>query len=471
MAKQKPSNYVKTTSVLLLIFSLSIFYNSAFAQLTVRSIVVDGNNRTKNYVVIRELSFKQGDVLSKDALNQKISQSELNLLNTSLFNFAEIDFVTDTSNRFCDVRIEVTERWYLWPVPVFELADRNFNSWYKTNDLSRINFGLNTQWHNVTGNWDELDLITQFGKNRLLALDYSFPYVNRSKTFGAGLVIFKNDNHEIVTSLKNDKQVRNFSDNSLEKSYGLTARLIYRKNIHATNTLELGYSKSVFDPTLQINDTTSSEFRLFNLNTLSAYYKVKADHRDIRYYPLNGWYTDVEINAALSRGNDSRHSYVWFKSTNRYFKPLGARFYSGVSLTLKHTIGNEPFYLRRCLGYGREYVRGYEYYVIDGSGFAMLKSNLKFAILPQRNLTLPLSKWKKFNKAHFAAYLNLFADAAKTINNFENKNTGNVLPSQLLLGYGAGLDLVTYYDFVLRIEFSVNRMKEKGIFFHMVSGI
>jgi hypothetical protein len=33
-----------------------------------------------------------------------------------------------------------------------------------------------------------------------------------------------------------------------------------------------------------------------------------------------------------------------------------------------------------------------------------------------------------------------------------------------------GLDFITYYDLVLRFEYSFNKMKESGFFIHMTSG-
>jgi len=44
--------------------------------------------------------------------------------------------------------------------------------------------------------------------------------------------------------------------------------------------------------------------------------------------------------------------------------------------------------------------------------------------------------------------------------------TSNPLQSKLLWGNGISLDYVTYYDKLLRIEYSVNHLGEKGVFLH-----
>jgi len=40
-----------------------------------------------------------------------------------------------------------------------------------------------------------------------------------------------------------------------------------------------------------------------------------------------------------------------------------------------------------------------------------------------------------------------------------------------MIGFGAGIDFVTYYDKVLRVEYSINRMGEKGLFIHFMTSI
>jgi hypothetical protein len=41
----------------------------------------------------------------------------------------------------------------------------------------------------------------------------------------------------------------------------------------------------------------------------------------------------------------------------------------------------------------------------------------------------------------------------------------NTLANTFLYGYGAGLDLLTYYDIVLNVSYAFNRMGEGGFFF------
>jgi hypothetical protein len=62
--------------------------------------------------------------------------------------------------------------------------------------------------------------------------------------------------------------------------------------------------------------------------------------------------------------------------------------------------------------------------------------------------------------------MNLFVDAGYGAYDQDYGKETNDLQNSLLLGYGAGLDFVTYYDVVLRLEFSVNLKNETGFFLH-----
>ena len=66
-------------------------------------------------------------------------------------------------------------------------------------------------------------------------------------------------------------------------------------------------------------------------------------------------------------------------------------------------------------------------------------------------------------------YLNIFSDIAYVEDNQFQLN--NSLSNELLFGSGIGLDLVTYYDKVLRLEYSMNKMKETGFFVHFIAPI
>ena len=72
----------------------------------------------------------------------------------------------------------------------------------------------------------------------------------------------------------------------------------------------------------------------------------------------------------------------------------------------------------------------------------------------------------KFKSLQYAFYLNAFFDMGFVDNMYPMPELNNDLENTLLIGYGIGLDFVTYYDIVLRFEYSVNRMGEHGFYLH-----
>ena len=82
------------------------------------------------------------------------------------------------------------ERWYVWPNPIFELSERNFNVWwhdFKANnysDFSRVNYGLFLVWENFRGRNELLKMKYRRGFKEHYLFNYEIPYFNKKKTLG-----------------------------------------------------------------------------------------------------------------------------------------------------------------------------------------------------------------------------------------------------------------------------------------------
>jgi hypothetical protein len=127
------------------------------------------------------------------------------------------------------------------------------------------------------------------------------------------------------------------------------------------------------------------------------------------------------------------------------------------------------FYNSRALGYNADFVRGYEYYVINGQNFMLFKSNIKFSILPVKIYHASYIPTEKFSIIPFSIHLNGYFDVGYVRDRQFAEN--NPLANSWLLGYGLGLDFVTYYNIILRTEYSFNKMGESGLFIHFAAPI
>ena len=137
------------------------------------------------------------------------------------------------------------------------------------------------------------------------------------------------------------------------------------------------------------------------------------------------------------------------------------------------TLGKEiPYFEKSSIGLGGKdlpgistELRGYERYAIDGSWVGMAKAEFKFALVPYQTINLKMIPIKSFRQMPFGVYLSSYADMGyvedQTTSNFDT-----TLKGKGLLGYGIGLNLIGFYDMMLRIEYSRNHLGEDGIYFH-----
>ena len=443
--------------------------DSVSKSFTIGTITLIGNKITKDRILFRELTFHQGDASDTATVEKLFKRSEENLYNTSLFNSVHITWLQE--NNKINVFILVTERWYIFPLPVFEIAERNFNVWWQTKDFSRIVYGGILNWNNFRGRNEELLLSARFGYTQRFSFYYSIPYINRQQRSGLTFGIAYSQNHQSSVNTLNNKIVY-YKDDVLfsKKEYGGSVAYTYRKDLYRTHVLEAGYRHTeVLDTVISLNHDYFSPGKS-KLNYSILRYFFKSDHRDIAVYPLHGYYIDFEIakNGFSFLNDDIDLAYI--TAHGKKFWPLINRFYFGTGISVKYTAGtNVPYYLSKGLGYGRDFLRGYEYYVIDGQDYVLLKSNLKFELLPKKEVHLGFIPLNKFATVPYAFYLNIYADGGYVRDHLYSLK--NPLDNSWQYGYGGGIDFVTYYDMVFRFEYSINKLGETGFFVHFTSPI
>lgn len=440
-------------------------------QWEVLEIQIEGNKITRDQIILRELTFSPHDTLTPELLAWHLSQSYNNLINTALFNFVTLQ-PQYTANGRVNIEIEVEERWYLWPFPIFELADRNFNSWWEHRSFARTTYGVFLVYDNFRGRKETLKLRALAGFDESLNLFYDIPYINQEQKWGAGINFGYSRNHEVKVQTR-DNRVSYFRDENRYPVKRLYAALqaSYRKEIHTTHVFQLAYHESQYADTLlklnpEYHQGLSNYFQYMTL-----YYWYKRDYRDNASYPLNGYYADLELEYnGFGLFGKRQPRFGFLRSTNRLYRHLKGRLYAAGGVNLKLSDGRkQPYPLMQGLGYGRYFVRGYEYYVIDGMHFGVLKSNLKLELLSTQIRTLSFIPLRKFQKIHYALYFNIYTDLGFVDGRERNAELGNDLPGSLLWGSGMGLDLVTYYDKVLRMEYTWNGQGDSGFFLHFIA--
>jgi outer membrane protein assembly factor BamA len=433
------------------------------------SITLIGNKITQDRIIFRELTFHQGDAVDTLLLEKIFKRSEENLLNTSLFNSVRITWVMEGDR--INVFIIMAERWYIFPLPIFEIAERNFNVWWETKDFSRAIYGAVLNWNNFRGRNEVLAVSGRFGYTQRVSFYYSIPYINRKQRGGLTFGLAYSRNHQSSVNTVNNKILYYKNENLFsKKELGGSIAYSYRPDLYHQHVIEAGYRHAdVLDSVILLNNDYFSPGQTSIDYSILRYF-FKTDHRDIAVYPLRGYYIDFEIvkNGFSFLNDDIDLAYITVHG--KKFWQLSKRFFFGSGITTKYTSGtNVPYYLSKGLGYGRDFLRGYEYYVMDGQDYALLKSNIKFELLPKKEVHAGFIPLTKFSTIPFSFYLNLYADAGYVKDQLFDEY--NPLTNAWQFGYGAGIDFVTYYDLVFRFEYSFNKLGESGFFLHFTSPI
>lgn len=439
--------------------------------LVIQEVKILGNKTTKSPIILRELSFKEGDSLTTFELLNHFETSKRNLTNTSLFNFIDIRYVVlDGIN--VEVFISVTERWYFWPRPIFELAETNFNSWWENKDFSRINYGLEFIQNNVRGRNERLKLLLQFGFTEMVSLSYSFPYINKKKTLGLKVFGGYGQNHEVnYLSAANKRLFYKDVDQLQQQHVNGGFAFQFRKKFFSRHQIGMEYNGvEVSDSVLFYNPDYLTETGE-RMEYLTLSYHFVLDKRDNKNYPLEGNYFGFNAIKYGLGVFDSKVDQVWNKVEYKHYWKLFNRTYFATLLQGRFYYSDfQPYYFRDGLNYhDKSTIRSYELYVIDAQQMGIGKFQLRYQLIAPRAYEVGFIPVNKFKKIHYSLYFGIFTDLGYARDAQEYPL--NVLANEFQQGYGVSLDLATYYDLVFRAEYSLNKFGEHGLFLHFVAPI
>ena len=448
----------------------TVLFSQQENYVTVRGINIEGNKKTREYIIHRELDFAVGDTIFITDLPKRLERSQNNLINTVLFNQVIVNVSDwDTELDMVDVSVEVQESWYIYLVPIAELADRNFNVWWNefNGSLKRLNLGVRFQHLNLSGNNDRLKFLAQFGFTQKFELEYSFPYLNKSKTLGASVSYLYSTNKE--TGYANFENKLLFADRNemvMLRRNRVKTSLIYRPNIYAYHEMKAEFQNNQINP--YISDTLNPSYFLESRDKqsfISLLYKFRYDERDVRIYPMEGISIEIELEKiGIGIWNDV-DLLTLSPAFTKYIRPrprlsLGTTLRGKVSILRKQP----PFYQNRGLGFGNDFVRGYELYVIDGQDFFAIKNTAKYMLF-EKNFDLGKAMFiEQFRIMPAKLFFTLNFDAGYVNEMFYNIN--NNFTNRWVYGGGPGIDLILYNNFLFQFEISANHLGEVGIFLH-----
>ena len=433
-----------------------------------RAIII-GNKKTLDRIILRELTLKPGDSVLRFELEKMLLRDQNKIYNLRIFNTVKLRSL-ELPNKSFDLLIEVEERWFSFPVPIFELSDRNFNEWWQNynHQFNRVNYGIRWYQYNFRGRNETIRLTAQLGYAPKFDLKYRIPYIDKKQKQG---LIFEID----YTNAKNlAYRTFNHKLDFLSTRYSLRKRLTlgitytYRKSFYETHALQIEYNKrSIADTIVNLNNQYFSQEKTHQWYPALSYH-FTSEHRDVIAYPLKGYQITVGINQ-LGLGLSQDVNLTAANASLAYHKPLGKNLYfSNLSYGYVSTPTNQPYSLYYGQGYNSKFVRGYEIYVIEGPWHLLNKTTFKKKIF-HHTYKLGILPWEQFQHLPVALFLKAYADVGyvKNYSYYEMQGRNKSFSNRAIAGMGLGLDLVTSYDGVFRIEYSYNRDGAHGFFFHI----
>lgn len=421
-----------------------------YQRVRIGQILFVGNEVTKERVLRAELDIREGDTLAAADVARRLERNRRRLFNLQLFNQVNVQLTCREGELI--VLYGVQERWYTFPVPIFSLADRNFQSWQNRPDRwRRLDYGVHILRNNFRGRNEQLFGNLQLGFNRKYELFYVRPGLGRHRLgFSVGGSVYQARALDYRTRRDSLLAYRADDEFPIQRWY-VTGGLRWRRTVQRLTTLELYYyQERVTDSVRRLNP------EYFLGATRRAYVDVvltrTLNQRNTFAYPLTGSFLQASLSQRIFLSSPSPPITTALLTYARYFS-LGHGFYYGAGAEGRLRLTRRLAYAdSRALGYRQALVRGYDAYVIDGRHYGVLRQGLSLRVFDAGRLNLPFLQDPRLDRIPLVLYTNLFTDAGYVIE--RSVPAPSRLPNQLLASAGIGLHLVTYYDRVFTLEYT-----------------
>jgi outer membrane protein assembly factor BamA len=440
--------------------SATIPVTDSNANFTIREITLHGNKKTRPATILRELSFQKEEAYPLNIIVEKFQETQKQLMNTGLFRSVVVS-MQSLQGFDVFVKIEVEERWYLYPIPYVRIVDANLQQWWteRKRDLNRVNYGIKLNYNNVTGRGDELNLYMMNGFTKQASLRYEGLYLDKKMKWSANLSLSMGKKKEVDYMTVNNKPVALKDNNHFIHSYFRSSvDVIYRRAIKARHIFTLGYyNESVADTVYQLNPKFAHKktIRYPELGYRLTWFDV-----DFIPYPTRGYI--AEVNLVKKGFNDPVNLWqLTLKGSGTW--PLSKRTFFNLRVAgmLKLPL-EQPYITQRFLGGDELFLQGYEYYMVDGVAGGYGKAVLLRQVL-NKTIHIPSKKIKRLNNIPLKVFAKAFVNGGYIYNSTPGLS---LLNNKALYSTGFGLDILTFTDFIIKLECSFNQLGENGLYLH-----
>ncbi|GAA5220043.1 hypothetical protein GCM10025777_06730 [Membranihabitans marinus] len=449
-------------------------YSQAWAQqqsqqkILVRQISFEGNIKTKPQRILREMEINVGDSLTLTSIQKKLKLSKNRIINTGLFTDVVTNLYFDEENyKNVSIIISVKEGLFVIPIPIIELAARNFNVWINEYDshIKFLNLGLYLKLKNLTGNADQLNLLAQGGFDRKFSVNYISPYFDRERKWNFQFTSLLNSNKEV--SYIGDDGIPTFASNNnkyLHHRFESGFSLNYRPNYINTFSVKLGFNyQGISSELLETIPTFLAGKKYQRYSDIELSYSI--EQRNNKYLATQGWFSKIKVQKNGLFGEDDYQAWN-VKGDLHVHDYLGKGWTWNKSLIVRALLPRDkyPYYNLNRLGGEAEYVRGYENYQIEGSSLVIGKTSMMKKIIDRPINLGKLMPFVNYKSMDTKIYLSLNFDYGYVWDNYYYTSEWVNKP---LYGGGLGINFLLYHQLGIIFEASMDRENNFGIFFHI----
>jgi hypothetical protein len=290
--------------------------------------------------------------------------------------------------------------------------------------------------------------------------------LDKKLRFGMGMNAQYLTQKELNTSTYADKQVFFKTQNEIYKGFKASVSFFYRPNLFERHTLQVGYgnmkisdSALLFQPNYLPNYKKSYAYLDLNLSLT----KIKFDYNA---YPSEGNSNEFGIYQRLA--SEANLTAIQFRKVHaHHITP--SNFYLIESNSLAKILPNQNYVDGRLLGYGNMQMNGFDYYVVDGNVGTLFKAELHHllgTILVPKKVGIGFVDRvnKKLPEIKYKFWLKAFTNLGYVYS--EHPTNASKLSNTLLRTVGLGLDVLSIYDLVLKFEYRLNQLGDKGLYLH-----
>lgn len=446
-----------------------LFSQSACTEFLIDSIIVTGNEKTKEKIILFESGLLKGEKIPVNEFLPRIEKAEANLKRTGLFSGAHVTYLLaiDSTCKM-EVKISLIENWLLFPTVLLETVDRNFNVWWNefNHDLSRINYGLGFSHNNLTGLRDRLKGKFARGYSDKYEAAYYRSYLGKKKNIDAHIELSYIESREAAYKLE-DSRLKFFSEtgqNTQKRmyfNYGISFRKDRENRWAFKNTFE---QYRVLDTLAKLNPDyllDGSSRQLFtqlilnrNFNNLNHGIQANA-----------GWNIDLTTRVLLLN-TGIIHRYwnfnLYIEKANRLFKNF--RHESILQSQVSFIRNKMPFNLYNGIGTGETRINGYELYQISGMDFILTRQSIYYRIFDYQRKLFKIFSDEPRIKMQISTEAVIRIGAGFVNDPYYSQL--NSLANTTLGSISAGLQFGLNGILKLEMNYSVNHRYEKGLYFY-----